>query len=256
MTNPTNKHTEEEFIKKFAKTNGTLGMNILTEYKGVDYKMKYKCSHGEYELLGWQLLKPRKYCCRKGYYESGAMWESRKKSVADWKNELINIFNGIYDFSNLQKVQGKEKLIFGCSIHGEVEQWAASLRKGKGCPMCIKEKEHSRKQIQAKKNFIESRAYLKGRCNISKAETIWLNELNVPQRQYLLETGQTVDGFNKDTNTVYLYHGRYWHGCPDTYDPDELHPSIGIKMKELYKQTLAYEQKIKDAGFKLIVKWS
>lgn len=252
MTNPTNKHTEQEFLNKFAKINGDVGIEIISSYRGVDYKIKYRCSHGEHHLFGWQLLKPRKYCCRKGYYEHGA--GPKKKSISQWQNELCGIFGKEYNFASLEKMSGKLK--FECLAHGVVEQWEHSLRNGLGCPKCIKEKEYVRKQEQARKNFIETGAYLKGRNNVSKAETEWLDKLSVPLRQHLIEeTGQTVDGFNKETNTVFLYHGCYWHGCPNTYDPEEIHPNIGVRMKDLYQQTLEYEQRIRDAGYNLVIEW-
>jgi hypothetical protein len=33
------------------------------------------------------------------------------------------------------------------------------------------------------------------------------------------------------------------------------HPVVKIKMKDLYNQTMQYEQKIKDAGYNLITTW-
>lgn len=91
---------------------------------------------------------------------------------------------------------------------------------------------------------------------MSKAETKWLDSLNVIGRQVFLEDiYYTVDGYDYDTNTVYLYHGRFWHGCPNTYDPEEQHPILKVKMKELYEKTIYYENKIKDAGYGLIVHW-
>ena len=256
MTIPVYKFSKEEFISNFNKVNGDIGLTLaLSKYKGVDYKINVTCKHGDNSILGWQLLKPRKYCCHSGYYETGA-GQSRKKSMTTRKAELAEVFSNLYILDNLRKVEGKEKLILECNDHGEFEQWTSSLKKGIGCPRCSKIKMRERGKIAAQKNFLDSGAYLRGRSNISKAETKWLNELSVPIRQHLIEeTGQTVDGFNKETKTVYLYHGRFWHGCPETYDPEETHPVIKVKMKDLYKQTLEYEQKIKDAGYKLVIQW-
>jgi len=256
MTNPTNKYTKETYLKKFNQANKNLKVEaIIQNFTTVDDQITVKCKHGERKVLGWQALK-MKHCCRTGYYESGKMWESHRKSLETWKIELENIYKDEYDFNCLEKVPGKEKLKFRCRVHGKVEQWNQSLRNGTGCFQCNQERLRPQRSQQAKKNFIESGAYLKGRANISKAETNWLNDIGVPQRQHLIEeTGQTVDGFNKDTKTVYLYHGRYWHGCPETYNPEEIHPSIKVPMKELYQHTLDYEQKIKDAGYNLITKW-
>ena len=91
---------------------------------------------------------------------------------------------------------------------------------------------------------------------VSKAETKWLDVLGVKGRQIWLEDVKyKVDGYDSETNTVYLYHGRFWHGCKETYNPDTIHPIIKIPMKDLYEKTMYYENKIKEAGYNLIVKW-
>lgn len=256
MTNPTNKFTKEEFLKKAKEINDPIGLKIILDiYQGVDYYIDVECQHGSRKLLGWQLLQPRNYCCSKGYYESGKPGASLKKSIDDWKKELEQIFHNEYILDNLSIIS-KGKLSLECKQHGIFEQWTGSLKKGIGCKTCVKEKEKIRKQQQAWENFIESGAYLTGRSNVSKSETKWLDDLGITIRQKLLEDiGLTVDGYDKSSNTVYLYHGRFWHGCPETFDPEMQHPVIKIKMKDLYNQTMQYEKKIKDAGYNLITIW-
>ena len=251
MTNPQNKKTHETFINEIPKT---LEIEITGTYINTDTKIEYKCRHGINLARPWQIL-TFQHCCRKGYYESGKMWASTRRTVDFWKTELKKIFQDDYILDNLSII-GRGKLSLECRTHGVFEQWAGSLKKGIGCKICVKEKEKARKQQQAWENFIESGAYLTGRSNVSKSETKWLDELGIVTRQKLLEDiGLTVDGYEESTNTVYLYHGRFWHGCPETYDPEMQHPVVKIKMKDLYRQTILYEQKIKDAGYNLITTW-
>jgi hypothetical protein len=251
MTNPRNKKTHQEFINEVPKE---LAIEITGIYINTDTKIEYKCDHGINYARPWQILRFR-HCCRKGYYESGRMWESIRKTVDDWKKELKEIFHDEYVLGNLSIVPGG-KISLECKKHGTFEQWAGSLKKGIGCKACVKEKEKLRKQQQAWENFIETGAYLTGRSNVSKSETRWLDKLGIEIRQKLLEdVGLTVDGYDEKTNTVYLYHGKFWHGCPETYDPEMQHPVVKIKMKDLYNQTMQYEQKIKDAGYNLITIW-
>ena len=56
-------------------------------------------------------------------------------------------------------------------------------------------------------------------------------------------------------NTVYEYNGIFWHGHPDYYDPDVVHPICGKTFGELYEATLRREDIIKSAGYKLVSKW-
>jgi hypothetical protein len=184
------------------------------------------------------------------------MWSSKKHTFEDWVQILQPIYSDQYIWSSLEKVYKKDMLKIECKKHGIFKQWTTSLKNGIGCKVCIKEKEQTRKKQQAWENFIESGAYLTGRSSVSTAETKWLDELGIKTRQKLLEdVGLTVDGYDETTNTVYLYHGRFWHGCPKTFDPEMQHPVIKMKMKDLYNQTMQYEQKIKDAGYNLITIW-
>jgi hypothetical protein len=76
---------------------------------------------------------------------------------------------------------------------------------------------------------------------VSKSETKWLDSLTVPVRQYWLrDVEYSVDGFDPSTNTVYLYHGKFWHGCPDTFDPEFIHPILKVKMKQLHLRNIQF----------------
>lgn len=255
MTNPKNKHTKEQFIQQVNEANGKHFELIIDDYLGVDHRYTVKCKHGCHELYGWQLKKPKKHCCKKGY------WESKKKPVETSTKEFIESSKKIWkdkiDYSKCIVVpdaasKGK-KTTLRCIEHDEwFTQWPGSNLNGRlGCKQC-KSKQQSKITRQRHLNGSLGNANF-----ISKAETIWLDSLQVPERQYILEDVEfyKVDGFNPNTNTVYLYHGRFWHGCPETYDPEEIHPIIKVKMKELYEKTLAWESKIKDAGYKLVTHW-
>ncbi len=34
--------------------------------------------------------------------------------------------------------------------------------------------------------------------------------------------GKKVDGYSKETNTVYQFHGCFWHGCSKCFDPNTI----------------------------------
>jgi len=72
----------------------------------------------------------------------------------------------------------------------------------------------------------------------------------------VLDVKCVVDGYDPKTNTVYLYHGSFWHGNPEKFPSNMIHPiRKDITMGELYQNTLLYEEKIKTAGYKLITHW-
>jgi hypothetical protein len=53
----------------------------------------------------------------------------------------------------------------------------------------------------------------------SKGSITWLNTftnvLHALNGGEINICGAKVDGFNQETNTVYQYHGCFWHGCPN-----------------------------------------
>jgi hypothetical protein len=56
-----------------------------------------------------------------------------------------------------------------------------------------------------------------------------------------------VDGYEPTTKTVFQFHGCQWHGCPDHCKREDA--------KVRYDKTLAQDDKIRKAGYNLIVMW-
>lgn len=245
-------YTKEEFVKLAEIANPNI--KIIGEFVNTSSKILIKCEHSEREIFAWQALKPKKYCCNSVYHKHRI--PPQLKSLSERIEQYAPIFGVLLDFSaaclgSMQKLDNIK-----CNKHNILfSQWFDALRQGIGCPKCGKEKKKdagTRMLAIARKKQLD-----KGNAKfVSKVETTWLDELNVPVRQHWLEDVKySVDGFNPTTNTVYLYHGRFWHGCPEKYNQNEIHPILKVKMKQLYEQTLSWENKIKEAGYNLIVKW-
>ena len=65
-----------------------------------------------------------------------------------------------------------------------------------------------------------------------------------------------VDGYCHETNTVYEFHGIFWHGHPDFFDSNTIHPVVKLKTYgEKYQETLDRDEKIRNLGYKLVVIW-
>lgn len=249
MTNPINKKTHEQFVSEIPST---LEIEITRRYINTDTKITYKCKHGENSALPWQILK-FKHCCRKGYYESGKMWESRTNSLEDLKKSAVSYRKNIDVSQTYIDTSGRYKRLenIKCTIHNIFYSSIAKQKIGQ-CPECYKE--YNIEKFK-KAQEIAHRSQSVGSF-VSKKETKWLDSLGVKERQYWLEDVKyKVDGYNPETKTVYLYHGKFWHGCPETFDPEMIHPIVKIPMKDLYEKTMFYENKIKEAGYNLITKW-
>jgi len=166
---------------------------------------------------------------------------SKQMSEIDFKEKANSIHENFYNYDKFEYKGCYEKGIIICPIHNEFIQRPYSHLSGQGCPECgiIKAKSH-------------------GFCFISKPETEWLNHLNVPVRQYVIQTCTkkiNVDGYDPETNTVYQFHGDYWHGNPEIFDPSTINQTTGCTMNELYQRTLENDQLIRESGYNLAIAW-
>lgn len=251
MTNPKNKQSEKTFVKRI-KTKVPDILEVKG-FRGVDYNVIITCRHGTRTCKGWQAL-TLKHCCRKGYYESGKMWESNTLTLEQVRNRILADRLNVDVASTTLDVSGRYKKLCNvrCTIHNIFYDTNISQRKLGICPKCNKENQVKRMQAVAPMAWEKTREGV----FVSKAETIWLDSIGVPVRQKWLDDIKCkVDGYDPQTNTVYLYHGGFWHGDLSKYDPDEKHPIVGLTMKELYENTKRYEQTIIDAGYNLVVMW-
>jgi G:T-mismatch repair DNA endonuclease (very short patch repair protein) len=93
----------------------------------------------------------------------------------------------------------------------------------------------------------------------SNGSITWLNTFSNVQHALnggeINICGKKVDGFNKETNTVYQYHGCFWHGCPKCYNEDTINNKNHETMGDLYEKTKERNKQITDAGFTLIEMW-
>lgn len=64
-----------------------------------------------------------------------------------------------------------------------------------------------------------------------------------------------ADGYCKETNTIYEFHGDYWHGNPKKYEKNKVNKVTKKTFGELYNNTIKKEKFIKDQGYNLVVIW-
>lgn len=74
--------------------------------------------------------------------------------------------------------------------------------------------------------------------------------------EYIIPTTKyRVDGFHKETNTIYEYYGDYWHGNPLVYNANIINVVNNLTMGELYIKTIEREQYLHLLGYNIITKW-
>ena len=67
----------------------------------------------------------------------------------------------------------------------------------------------------------------------------------------------TIDGFHRETNTVYEFHGCFWHGCPKCYSVrDETHLCLCHRtMQDVYNKTQQKMRQLLNKGYNVFHMW-
>jgi G:T-mismatch repair DNA endonuclease (very short patch repair protein) len=73
--------------------------------------------------------------------------------------------------------------------------------------------------------------------------------LNINRKRY------KVDGYCKETNKVYQFHGCFYHGCNKCYNELTVNQTSGTYMYKLYEKTIRIDDVIRSAGYNLETIW-
>jgi Zn finger protein HypA/HybF involved in hydrogenase expression len=219
-----------EVINEFISIHGDKYNYDLVEYINNVTPITLFCkTHGEFQIT------PHKHkaggICPQCSKESS--YFSRTKTTLKFIEEANEIHNFKYDYSKSVYTFSLSKLIITCSHHGDFEQKASDHVFGKGCPRCTHQ--------------------------VSKSESEWLNSLNIPHlikgMPLKEKPRRKVDGYDPITNTVYQFHGDYWHGNPKVYPSSTVNKHNGKTMGELFTQTTILDQEIRDLGYNILIMW-
>lgn len=159
----------------------------------------------------------------------------------DFIEKSITKHGNKYDYSKVEYINNLTPVIIICPTHKEFNQKPCYHLQSNGCPKC---NNHGYSKAQIKwLNFIQ----IKDNICIQHAENS--NEYQIPTTNF------KADGYCKETNTIYEFHGDYWHGNPNIYHGSQFNKTTKRTFGELYQSTISKEQQIKDMGFNLITIW-
>lgn len=199
----------------------------LCEFTGLDNNISIRCDiHGTFEQKACLHLVTSgcQRCSKERVAKSVTITEE------DYLTGCYKIHGDTYSYEKTKYIGCYDRVIITCKVHGDFLQRANVHSHGSGCPKC--------------------------RHRISKPALAWLTSIGVPViEQYLPDVKKYADGYDPQTKTVYLFHGDYWHGNPKVYDPEVLNTRTKLKFGDMYQQTLLTEQKYKDYGYNVVVKW-
>ena len=113
----------------------------------------------------------------------------------------------------------------------------------------------SEKDFNKKYKGVHSKC-IKLRCTIDEYEwEVSINNLINGGYGQVKIHGRFVDGICYETNTVYQFHGDFWHGNPLRHDLDYINPRNYKRMGDLYEETLIKDQELRDEGYNVIIMW-
>ena len=154
------------------------------------------------------------------------------KQAASFIEKAKVVHNERYDYSKVDYKTLQIQVTIICPDHGEFKQRPANHYRGQGCSKCV--------------------------GHVSRLETQWLDSLGIKERQvchFVNGKKFIFDGYDSETNTVYLFHGDYWHGNPKVYDQDKIHPVLKTTYGELYNQTITSQNTLLVSGYNIITMW-
>jgi len=192
--------------------------------------------HGEFIVTPNNHLKGRG-CPKCGKIKSAI---AKIKPYDEYINKFIKLYDNKYDYSLVEWKGSSYTISVICNNHGIFDILPYMHKFGKGCPKCSN---------QYSKLSIEWLSYMEIKYSIKITHAKNEGEFNIPNSRY------KADGYCKETNTIYEFHGDFWHGNPNKYLTTDINKKTGNTFGELYQNTLNKEKYIRDMGFNLITMW-
>lgn len=223
---------QEDFIKQASKIHNNFYNYSLVDYTTTHNKVIVICpDHGEFEISpNAHIIK--KVGCSKC---SG----NRRLTLEEFIERSNKIHDNFYDYSESIYVNIDTPVKIKCPEHGEFHQIAEKHLIGHQCVKCS--------QKGFSKVAIKWLTFVENTKNIVIQHAINGGEFKIGKYK--------VDGYHKDTNTVFEFYGDLWHGNLNRYDKNYINPVNKKPMEELYNKTIKREQYIKNLGYNLVTIW-
>ncbi len=229
----------ENFEEKAIAIHGTRYDYSKVDYKGANATVTIICpDHGEFQQAPSKHINAQRGCWACGGTKKLTVAEFIAKAKVAHGARAAN-----YDYSKVLEHQNTAtKVEIICKLHGSFRMTPMKHMGKQGCRKCSS-------------NFsLIAIAWLE---HVSKQRGISIKHalrggeerLNIGGKAYF------VDGYCAEENTVFQFMGNFYHGAPDTYDPDTLNKKIGKTFGELYRETKRVEGLILSQGYRLETMW-
>lgn len=218
--------TRDEYITRANNVHGGKYDYTDVVYTSTRHKINVKCvTHGSF------LVRASKHLEGIGCPKC----TDTTLTTEEFIHRAKQVHGDVYDYSQTVYINARTDVDIICKKHGLFKQPPMRhVTRKCGCPEC------------------------KPKSSITENE--WLDELNVPKesRQVLINVDGTkyrVDGYDAQTNTVYEFWGDYWHGNPNVYNPQDVHPTTKQTYGEMYERTMLKKEQLIAAGYNVVDVW-
>jgi len=216
------------FIKKASLVHNDYYKYNMVKYIKFDLEIKIICpAHGVFNQKPYHHLRGRG--CRKCFVKNIST------DINIFLQKVQKLYNNKYVYDINSYINLHSIINITCPIHGIFHQIANNHFNGSECPFCAN-------------------------SNVSKMETMWLDNLNISyllrnKILFLNKKRYNVDAFNPHTNTIYEFYGDFWHGNPKKFISSDINPIVKISYGQLYNNTINREQELISYGYKIISIW-
>lgn len=222
-----------KFIQKAIAAHGDKYDYSKSNYLSARDKIEIVCpTHGSFWQIASNHINQKNGC---GKCFNLRRSNSRRLNLSTVVERFKQSHGDTYDYSKVEFITTEHKVEIVCEYHGSFLQRVSDHFRGHGCLKCA---DH---------------------CFVSRVGTEWLDSIGISHeyRELSLKEfpNRPVDALVTDTNTVYQFHGDYWHGNPVFYKPTLLNAHSGKTMGELFEATQQWDQTIRDLGYNLVVMW-
>ena len=235
-------YTTEEFIDKCKLVHGDTYDYSKVKYINNTIKIIIICNiHGEFEQLPSEHIKSL----------TGCPWCSNEiiRNKPGTYEEFIKLANekhgDTYDYSLVKKdfINFKSIIEIICKKHGIFKQRASvHFRACCGCQVCAN-------------NSHTSKLAISWLSYHSLTKNIQFMTGDSGEEYLISDTKYKADGYCKDTNTIYEFHGDFWHGNPKIYDQKKINPVTKTTFGSLYEKTVKKRKIVIDKGYNYVQIW-
>ena len=232
-----NSPSTKEWVEKAIEVHGDKYDYSETEYIRNKEKIIIICKeHGKFEQQPSEHL--RGYGCIK----CSGKYQYTTKEFITLAKDIHNNNNNKYDYSKVKYINCDKKVTIVCKEHGDFYITPNKvLSRNQGCPKCSTG--FSKGQIEWLEYLMIGGKYIQHKLNDG--------EHRIKRDKYYYY----ADGYCKETNTIYEYHGDFWHGNPEIYDQDDINIMTNTSFGYLYDKTKRKKEICIEKGYNYTEMW-